>query len=251
MACLRFDSGPRVGERVELTKPKTVFGRQETCDCVLMHPTVSREHFLIEHSHGKYFAVDRGSGNGTIVNGDRVTWAELKDGDRVQAGPFAFIAELGDQTLTNDESRPGSLEAAGVEGDEDDPAFTPEQRSLYPREYLEGIRHFNAARYFEAHEVWEEVWLRSSDETKVFYQMLIQAAVGLHHHTRGNTRGTEGMYKAVNEKLARLPAAMMSLDLSDFGDRWISFFSGHGNEDESSRRAAIARPRIELLPVQL
>lgn len=221
-----------------MTKARTLFGRHETCDCVLMHPTVSREHFLIERSNVKYFVVDRDSGNGTFVNGDRVKWAELKDGDRVQAGPFALIAELGDDGG-------GAAGSLSQERLEEDPAFTEEQRAIYPREYLEGIRHFNAGRYFEAHEVWEEVWLRSSGETKVFYQTLIQAAVGLHHFSRGNTRGAGGMYEAVNERLARLPDVMMSVDLSDFGARWRSFFSSD-SDDSSTATLVRAEPKIEL-----
>jgi predicted metal-dependent hydrolase len=211
-----------------------------------MHPTVSREHFAIEHSHGKYFVVDRESGNGTIVNGSRVTWAELKDGDRIQAGPFVLLAELG---VRNPESEESVFESAlGVRtADEDaDSAFTDEHARIYPREYLAGIRHFNAGRFFEAHEIWEEVWLRSSDETKVFYQMLIQAAVGLYHHEKGNSRGASGMYAAVIEKLARLPAVFMSLDLRGFADAWRSFFTPRSPESDSSIRTAL---RIELLPI--
>src|SRR5204862_3147329 len=86
----------------------------------------------------------------------------------------------------------------------------------YPREYLQGIEDFNAGRYFDAHEIWEEIWLRSSGDTKLFYQMLIQAAVGLHHYERGNARGARGMNTNVTDKLGRLPSAYMSLDLVEF-----------------------------------
>src|SRR5262249_23418987 len=75
----------------------------------------------------------------------------------------------------------------------------------YPREYLEGITHFNAGRYYEAHEVWEAIWLRASGEEKRFYQMLIQAAVGLHHYDRGNLRGARSLYERTCDKLQQLP----------------------------------------------
>jgi hypothetical protein len=94
----------------------------------------------------------------------------------------------------------------------------------YPREYLMGIEHFNDGRYFEAHEIWEEIWLRSSDEAKTFYQMLIQAAVGLLHFERGNYAGACGMYGNVIEKLAALPGVFMSLDVVDFERRFRDFF---------------------------
>lgn len=230
-----------------MTKPRTLFGRHESCDCVLMHATVSREHFLIEHTNEKYFVVDRDSGNGTFLNGDRIRWAELKDGYRLQAGPFVLIAELGGEGkgAGGAENRAAGSSEARLE---DDPAFTREHRTFYPREYLEGIRQFNAGRYFEAHEVWEEAWLRSSGQTKVFYQMLIQAAVGLHHRKRGNTRGARGMYEAVNDKLDRLPDLMMSLDLSDFGAQWRLFFSSD-SDDGSFDAPPKTAPRVELLPL--
>jgi predicted metal-dependent hydrolase len=55
--------------------------------------------------------------------------------------------------------------------------------------YLQGIEHFNAGEFFEAHEVWEELWADYSGPDRKFYQGLIQAAVALHHFNNGNIRG--------------------------------------------------------------
>ena len=63
----------------------------------------------------------------------------------------------------------------------------------------------------------------ASDQAKLFYQMLIQAAVGLHHYERGNTRGASGMYQNVVDKLARLPATYMSIDLDEFARAFKEF----------------------------
>ena len=123
-----------------------------------------------------------------------------------------------------------------------------ERKRCYPREYIEGIEHFNARRYFEAHEVWEEIWLRSSDDTKLFYQMLIQAAVGLHHYERGNTRGGRGMHNRVVEKLQLLPSFYMSLDLADFSEQFRNFFADLiENNIEAAPAADKPRPCIRLL----
>src|SRR3954466_4876322 len=86
-----------------------------------------------------------------------------------------------------------------------DAAYDATHEGVYPREYLEGIAHFNAGRYYDAHEIWEEIWLRSTDEAKLFYHMLIQAAVALYHHERGNAHGVRALYKRVCEKLQKLP----------------------------------------------
>src|SRR5215213_7716848 len=97
MAFIEFESGPHAGEIVELNKARVVFGRLTSCEGIIVHPTVSREHFAIEKTGGKFLLVDQESGNGTLVNGERVTWVELKDGDKIQAGPFAMIFKTTDE----------------------------------------------------------------------------------------------------------------------------------------------------------
>jgi len=245
MAILRFESGPRTGEGIPLDKNKVTFGRSPSCECVLTHPTVSREHFYVELNNGKLFLVDQGSENGTLVNGERVSWIELKQGDKIRAGPFVFAFEKGI-------SNTGAHSEAG--GDDlvsdttiDAAIVNVSTAGLYPLEYIEGIEHFNAARYFDAHEVWEEIWLRSSGQTKVFYQMLIQAAVGLHHYERGNARGARGMHSNVIEKLGRLPSIFMSLDLVDFSAQFRDHLAELIENDNEAPPVDKPRPRIQLL----
>jgi hypothetical protein len=246
MASLIIDSGLRTGERVMLEKDRVTFGRSKTSDCVLTHPTVSREHFYVERNNGKLFLVDQGGENGTYVNGERVSWVELKEGDNIRAGPFTMIFEDADarteaaQTQSAGESQ---YESRGL-------AFDSTAMETYPREYLQGIDDFNAGRYFDAHEIWEEVWLRSSGDTKLFYQMLIQAAVGLHHYERGNARGARGMHANVLEKLGRLPSVFMSLDLGDFSRQFkVALKELIDNNNEAAPPDDTHRPRIKLLSV--
>ena len=248
MASIRFDSGPRTGERVPLDKIKVTFGRAKSSDCVLSHPTVSREHFIVERNNGKLFLVDKGSENGTQANGERVSWVELKEGDKIQAGPFTLIFETSDAQTpaaeAAEESEQSSAEATLVE----ESAFNITQSAIHPSHYLQGIEHFNAGHYFDAHEVWEEIWLQSSGDTKLFYQMLIQAAVGLYHYERGNARGARGMHANVVDKLDRLPSFLMSLDLVDFSQQFRGFFTELiEHDDEAAPPTDRPRPRIQLL----
>jgi len=60
--------------------------------------------------------------------------------------------------------------------------------------YLKGIEHFNKCDFFEAHEVWEELWADYSGPSRKFYQGLIQVAVCLHHFGNGNIRGAKKLY---------------------------------------------------------
>lgn len=252
MASLIFESGLRNGERVTLEKDEVTFGRNRECDCVLTHPTVSRVHFHIEHNNGKLFLVDHGGENGTFANGERVSWVELKHGDTIRAGPFTFTFDSGN--ARSDIAQPLATESSSDSGE----SFDPITMEIYPTEYLraeylqaeylQGIEDFNSGRYFDAHEVWEEIWLRSSGETKLFYQMLIQAAVGLHHYERGNAPGARGMYANVIEKLGRLPSIFMSLDLVDFARQFkLALSELIDNNNEGAPADDTHRPRIELV----
>lgn len=46
--------------------------------------------------------------------------------------------------------------------------------------FEEGIILFNAARFFEAHEPWEEIWRSTNPEPRDLHQGLVQVAAGLH-----------------------------------------------------------------------
>lgn len=71
----------------------------------------------------------------------------------------------------------------------------------YDPRYLEGIRYFNACEFFEAHEVWEELWADYQGPSRRFYQGLIQVAVCLHHFGNGNTRGARKLLRSASDYL--------------------------------------------------
>ncbi|MBI3586637.1 MAG: DUF309 domain-containing protein [Ignavibacteriales bacterium] len=48
------------------------------------------------------------------------------------------------------------------------------------KKYLEGIGLFNAHQFWEAHEAWEEVWKHREEESRIFFQGIIQAAAAYH-----------------------------------------------------------------------
>src|SRR6186713_2103217 len=58
--------------------------------------------------------------------------------------------------------------------------------------FEKGLLFFNAGSYYEAHEKWEDLWRVTPAPLRVFYQGLIQAAVGLHHLQKGNHLGARG-----------------------------------------------------------
>ncbi len=76
----------------------------------------------------------------------------------------------------------------------------------YDARYLAGIVLFNRRDFFEAHEVWESLWMECSGDEKKFMQGLIQAAVGLCHFVNGNTRGAQKLYRSSRDYMQRYPA---------------------------------------------
>ena len=68
-----------------------------------------------------------------------------------------------------------------------------------------GLEHFNAREFFEAHEVWEEVWLVEDEPEKTFLQGIIQIAAAFHHFRRGNSDGAETLLAAGIVKISRFP----------------------------------------------
>jgi two-component system response regulator HydG len=77
-----------------LAQGRTRIGRVDACDIVLPDEQVSRSHCLIDPTDGGWEIVDR-SRNGTLLNGERVQRAPLRDGDRLRIGPFTARVALG------------------------------------------------------------------------------------------------------------------------------------------------------------
>jgi 8-oxo-dGTP diphosphatase len=94
----------------------------------------------------------------------------------------------------------------------------------YPHEYLEGIRLFNSARYFECHEMLEDLWHPAEGHTRLHYQGLIQAAIALEHFRKDNWTGAVGLYEKACEKWAQLPESYMGVDLKWFKEKLDVFF---------------------------
>src|SRR5207249_517674 len=65
-----------------------------------------------------------------------------------------------------------------------------------------GIEHFNAGRYFQAHEAWEEGWHPAPEPERDFWQGLTQVAVGMTHRERGNAHGAVTLLRRGAQRLA-------------------------------------------------
>ena len=75
------------------------------------------------------------------------------------------------------------------------------EETNYDARYLKGIEYFNECDFFEAHEIWEELWQDYSGPSRKFYQGLIQVAVCLHHFGNENIRGARKLYDSSTKYL--------------------------------------------------
>jgi uncharacterized protein len=92
------------------------------------------------------------------------------------------------------------------------------QENCHDPRYLEGVRWFNEENFFQAHEVWEDLWMERRDPSRTFYQGLIQVAVCLHHFGRRNTRGARKLYHSSRRHLEPFCPRHEGLDLAKLLD---------------------------------
>ncbi len=88
----------------------------------------------------------------------------------------------------------------------------------YPQAYIDYLIYFHVTRdYFECHEVLEEHWKKDPQENrKQHWVALIQLAVALYHHRRGNKQGAKTMYERVVQLISDEQVALTGLDLDVF-----------------------------------
>ncbi len=88
------------------------------------------------------------------------------------------------------------------------------QETTYDPRYVEGVNFFNDCEYFEAHEVWEDLWTEYQGPSRRFYQGLIQVAVCLHHFGNGNTRGAKKLFHSSTKYLSEYADQFEGIDLA-------------------------------------
>lgn len=94
---LTVTAGPHAGRSFRFPDHSTfLVGRSSQAHFSLPEkdPHVSRLHFLVEVNPPLCRLRDMGGVNGTLVNGARVTQADLKDGDTISAGQTTFVVRL-------------------------------------------------------------------------------------------------------------------------------------------------------------
>lgn len=115
----------------------------------------------------------------------------------------------------------------------------------YDPRYLGGILCFNQRDFFEAHEVWEDLWLNDAGPEKRFVQGLIQAAVALYHFGNGNLRGATKLYRSSRDYMEKYGTFYLGLDIKAFWEQMEKCFAEALANGDPDRRLPL---REELIP---
>ena len=99
----------------ELTEDTMTVGRLPDNTLQIEDASVSSHHAELSFENGEYHLSDKGSTNGTFVNGEQVTAAILKDGDQVRFGSIETVF-AGDAHSSASEPLPQSERAVASLG---------------------------------------------------------------------------------------------------------------------------------------
>ncbi len=93
----------------------------------------------------------------------------------------------------------------------EEPYLLPEEQEMFN----EGIALFNKGEFWRAHEAWEGVWHRRTEESRLFYQGIIQAAAGYHLAVeRPRISGAVRNFEKSLEKLGLFPSEFLGIDVA-------------------------------------
>ncbi|HEY8201688.1 MAG TPA: DUF309 domain-containing protein [Actinomycetota bacterium] len=83
-----------------------------------------------------------------------------------------------------------------------------------------GVEHFNAGRYFPAHEAWETAWKQSRDTADAeFFKGLSQLGAGYTHLLRGNRHGAFTLLRRGAGRISAYPRGHLGIDTEAVAER--------------------------------
>ena len=117
MAKLVSESKEFPGLSVELAGPKAGVGRADGNELQILHGSVSSRHAELVLEGQEYKVCDLDSTNGTRVNDEKISEAQLQDRDRVQFGqiPFRYEGNVARVALALPEAGATFLAEIGVD----------------------------------------------------------------------------------------------------------------------------------------
>jgi predicted metal-dependent hydrolase len=87
-----------------------------------------------------------------------------------------------------------------------------------PALLIKGIGEFNEARYWECHEMLEELWRAEPRPVRDLYQGILQIGVGFHHLRKGNYSGAVKVLNRGLTRLQDLPEVCQGVQVAELTD---------------------------------
>ena len=82
------------------------------------------------------------------------------------------------------------------------------------REFEEGWQLFNNRQFWNAHEAWENVWKRRPEESRIFFQGIIQLAAAYHLLlVKQRYGGMMRNFEKAEEKLRLFPTTFLGVNV--------------------------------------
>jgi predicted metal-dependent hydrolase len=127
------------------------------------------------------------------------------------------------------------------------PSFVIIQTNL--KDIFIGVNLFNDADFFSAHDFFEEMWVESNREDRLFFQGLVQILVGCYHLICKNYKGALSQFMKGEQKLKNYLPFRKKVDL----EKLLLSISSLIDDVGKFPKGAIDRidlnkiPRIEIL----
>lgn len=81
--------------------------------------------------------------------------------------------------------------------------FSSEQK-----QYLaDGVALFNDEKFWECHELLEDIWMESNDDSKYIFWALIQVSAAMVHYREENFKGCSSLFKKCLDKIRMCEAS--------------------------------------------
>jgi uncharacterized protein len=123
--------------------------------------------------------------------------------------------------------------------------LSPEEQARF----AEGIALFNAGKFWEAHEAWEEIWQSHPEDGRFFIQGLIQLAAAYHQLQRKIHRGFAIHLERAQNRLVLFPDTFLGINvkaLREAVDSWLQEINKQDSSAEANFSGASV-PKIEFL----
>jgi hypothetical protein len=123
------------------------------------------------------------------------------------------------------------------------PGEPTDARSLFAR----GAEHWNATRFFEAHEDWETLWNDAVDPERLWLQGMIQLAAAFVHFERGfHASGFVRLVQSGREKIEGYAGETHGLDFARL-QRDLAPWYAHAAEVAKGRGLRSDAPPLPVL----